>query len=192
MLIRLLLCPLSLTNLLLIALLPLLTALSAPAMASEGYGNPSKDAHGDTEQDASRQLAADSDQAPPEFDWTAPGVCRLYHLSGHMAIDSTGQVIGLRQYCRELQNWAWYEPSRFWRKFRRVATPEMLNFAQTLDRDSVEAYGQSICPFLQNGGTMQELTQLQANQQFPTGFEQAIIAASVRSYCPEYRSQLAD
>lgn len=127
---------------------------------------------------------------PPEFNPGTPGICRFYNLSGYMALDADGQLVALKPHCQQQRNWAWYEESRFWRRFRDAATGETITFAQTLDRHQIEAYAQSICPFLEDGGTLPELRQIQTDDRLPTEFEHAITIAAIRTYCRQYRSQL--
>lgn len=131
-----------------------------------------------------------SEPEPPEFKPGTPGVCRFYNLSGYAAVAADGQLVMLRPYCDQQRNWVWYEEGRFWSRFRDAATSETLAFAQTLNRHEVEVYALSICPFLEEGGTLQELTQLQADQRFPVEFEQAVTVAAVKTYCRQYRDQL--
>lgn len=164
----------------LIALLPVIQL--GPAVAHEGYANRLQ-----PRPTATDRGTADEAEQPPPFDPTAPGVCRLYNLSGHFALDAAGDVLPLHSYCREQQNWAWYLPGEFWQEFRQVASPETLTYVQTLDRDKVEAYAQAICPFLKSGATAADLSRLQADQQFPPAFEQAVTVAAVQTYCPEYQ-----
>jgi hypothetical protein len=131
-----------------------------------------------------------SDAEPPEFNPGTPGVCRLYNLSGYLAIAADGQLVTLKPYCQQQRNWVWYEEGRFWSQFRDTATAETMAFAQTLDRHEIEAYALTICPFLQDGGTLPELRQIQADDRLPPEFEQAVTVAAVRTYCRQYRSQL--
>ncbi len=125
--------------------------------------------------------------APPVFELGTAGVCWLYNLSGHLALDASGELVSLQPYCQQQRNWAWHEPSLFWQRFRAAANPETLRYSQKLDPDAVEAYGQTICLFFKDGGTITELTQIQADQRFPASFEQAVTVASVESLCKEYR-----
>jgi hypothetical protein len=139
---------------------------------------------------SSLQLSGSSESEPPEFEPGTLGICRFYNLSGYSAVAADGQLVTLKSYCQEQRNWVWYEEGRFWRRFRDAATPETLAFAQTLDRHQVEAYAQSICPFLEDGGTLPELAEIQADSRLPTEFEQAVTVAAVRTYCRRYRRQL--
>ncbi len=134
--------------------------------------------------------SASEAEPPPEFDPATPGICRLYNLSGYLALAADGRLVTLKPYCQEQRNWVWYEESRFWSRFRDAATVETLAFAQTLDRHEIEVYALSICPFLQDGGTLPELRQIQADDRLPTEFEQAVTTAAIRTYCRQYRSQL--
>ncbi len=167
----------------LIALVP----LTQPAIAHEGYAN-----HPQPESATPDSAAANQADQPPPFDLTAPGVCRLYNLSGYFALDAAGAVLPLPLYCQEQQNWAWYLPGEFWQEFRQVASAETLTYTQTLDRDKVEVYAQAICLFLESGATGEDLARIQADQQLPPDFEQAVTVAAIQTYCPDYRSVWAD
>lgn len=129
---------------------------------------------------------------PPEFKPGTLGICGIYNWSGYLAVAADGRIVTLRQYCQQQRNWVWYEEGRFWERFRDVATVETLAFTQTLDRNQVEAYALSICPFLAEGRTVQDLSQMQADQQLPDAFERAVTIAAVRTYCRRYRDQLPD
>jgi hypothetical protein len=159
-----------------------LTHAPAPGLAHEGYANRLQPRPA-----ALNRAKPDESEPPPPFELSAPGICRLYNLSGYFALDAAGAVLPLRSYCQEQQNWAWYLPGEFWQNFRQVASPETLNYVQTLDRDEVEAYAQAICPFLDSGAMPEDLARIQADQQFPPAFEQAVSAAAIRTYCPDYR-----
>lgn len=131
-------------------------------------------------------------EKPPEFQLGTTGVCRLYSLSGYLALDSQGEMVPLREYCQQRRNWVWYEPDQFWQTFREVASAETISFTQTLDQDQVEAYAESICPFLEDGGTLQELAEIRSDAQLPIDFEQALAVAAIKTYCRQYRSQSLD
>lgn len=125
--------------------------------------------------------------APPEFNPGTVGICRLYNLSGYLALDAEGRILPLRPYCQQQRNWAWHEPKEFWQRFREVATVEAVNYSQTLDQQAIDAYAQSICPFLEAGNTLEQLTQIQANRPFPADFERALTVAAVDTYCQQHR-----
>lgn len=155
------------------------------ATAHEGYGDRS-----------SRSTRSTADERPPaEFQPGTLGVCRLYNLSGYLAIDAAGQVVPLSQYCQQQHNWVWYQESDFWDAFRDVASPAVLDYTQTLDRHQVEAYANSICDFLSDRTLdrqtlQQNLQQIQSDQQLLPDFERAVTRAAVKAYCPHYRSSL--
>lgn len=136
------------------------------------------------------RVTATSEAEPPAFRLGTPGICRFYNLSGYLAVAADGQLVPLEPYCEQQHNWVWYEESKFWQRFRDAASGETLSFAQTLDRHEIEAYALSICPFLEDGGTLAELQQIQADDRLPPAFEQAITVAAVRTYCRQYRSQI--
>jgi hypothetical protein len=150
--------------------------IGAPSLAHEGYGSRT-----------SQSTSAAEAVKPPEFKPGTPGVCRLYNLSGYLALNPAGRVIPLQQYCQQQHNWVWYANSKFWQAFRQNAASETITYAQTLDQARVEAYAQSICSFLNDGGTLQELAQ-QGDQKLPADFDQAVIKSAVETYCPQYRS----
>jgi hypothetical protein len=131
-------------------------------------------------------LALASQVAPPEFRPGTAAVCGLYNLSGYLALDSQGQVVPLHSYCQQQRNWVWYENTQFWKTFRKIAAPDTLTYTQSLNRERVEAYAQSICPFLKQGGSLQELNQIQ-DQQLPAAFDQTVTNAAIRTYCPQHR-----
>jgi hypothetical protein len=170
----------------LIALLALLATDRAVATAHEGYAGQR------FQQQRIRLLQEQPPDQPPEFQPGTPGVCRIYNLSGYMAMDQQGQVVPLSQYCEQQRNWAWYEPDDFWQEFRKVASAETITFAQSLTQARVEAYAQSICPFLEDGGTLQELAQMQTDAQLPADFEQAVTVAAVKTYCRQHRQQIRE
>lgn len=163
----------------------LLTLLAGHSTAHEGYARQRL-------QFQRERLSRPTAEQPPAFKPGTPGVCHLYQLSGYLAIDPQGQVVPLSEYCEQQRNWAWYETGDFWHEFREVAGAETLSYAQTLDRDKVEAYAQSICPFLANGGTMQELAEIRTDAQLPADFERAVTIAAVKTFCREHRQQIRE
>lgn len=167
-----------------VASLTTLLVVNPVSWAHEGYGQ--NRLLNQREQLSNRQ----SQQEPAEFGLGTPGVCRMYNLSGYLALNADGQMVPLEQHCQQQRNWVWYETNELWERFRDVATAETIAFTQTLAQDRAEAYAQSICPFLEEGGTLQELAAVQADKQLPSDFEQAITIAAVKTYCPRYRSQL--
>jgi hypothetical protein len=170
----------------LIVVLALLAVDRSVGAAHEGY------ARRQVQQQRVRLSKEQPSEQPPEFELGTPGVCRLYHLSGYMAMNQQGQVVPLSQYCEQQRNWAWYESDDFWQEFREVASAETITFAQTLDQERVEAYAQSICPFLEDGGTLQELAQMQTDAQLPADFEQAVTIAAIKTYCRQFRQQIRE
>lgn len=156
----------------------------APVLAEAGTINRPQD------RQRSSQTAAAETEPPSEFRLGTPGICRFYNLSGYLALAADGQLVPLEPYCEQQYNWAWYEESKFWRRFRDAATGETLAFAQTLNRHEIESYALTICPFLDDGGTLPELRQIQSDNDLPPEFEQAVTVAAVRTYCRQYRKQL--
>jgi Protein of unknown function (DUF732) len=116
-------------------------------------------------------------------------MCASYNASGYMIVDPYGRLVNLRDYCNTQKAEGSPQQSQsFWEQFVKWADADAIAFANNLDRQDVVAYGATICPFLQNGGSLSDLRQLQADAQLPTGFESAITAAAVNTYCPGYRS----
>jgi hypothetical protein len=177
-----------------LASLTTLTLLTnpAPASAHEGYGRHQPQLRWLSTGSAPGPSNARSQELHPEFALGTPGVCRLYNLSGYLALHADGAMVSLEQYCQQQRNWLWHETDELWERFRDVATEATLAFAQTLDQDRVEVYAQSICPFLEAGGTLQALAEMQSDQQLPADFDRAITIAAVHTYCDHYRSALRD
>lgn len=162
----------------------LLGSTIQPAAAHENYGK-----HRPVQQ----QLARPSQQQDqPEFKPGTLGVCGLHQVSGYLAVTPDGQMVPLSQYCQQQQNWVWSAESDFWQEFRAAATPETVVFAQSLDRHEVEAYAHTICTFLDDGATLQEIQSVQSDQQLPASFERAVTIAAIKANCRQYRSKLAE
>jgi hypothetical protein len=125
-------------------------------------------------------------QSAAEFAQGTLGVCQLYNLSGYAAVDATGHLVILSQYCSSQRATANPEGERFWQEFRTAASKETNAFVKTLEPEKVVAYGTTICPFLEHGGTVQELRQLQTDGTLPYGFETAVTTAAIHTYCPAY------
>ncbi|HEY9700260.1 MAG TPA: hypothetical protein V6D10_23600 [Trichocoleus sp.] len=145
------------------------------------------------------QLAAAREQmapvAPPARDEAAYppgtlGICHLAPLAGRVAVDSSGNLLVLSDYCRSQHDQLDAQAEQFWQRFVANANAETMTFARTLDRQSVVTYSTTICPFLENGGTLSELRQLQADNHLPVAFEVAITLAAIHTYCPAYRSEI--
>lgn len=154
---------------------------SVPVAAHEGYARTVQRQRPATER-SSRDV-------PDEFMSGTLGVCRLYNLSGYQVIDALGQLVPLGEYCAQRRNWVAVEDGKFWQAFREAASDEVIAFTRTLSRESVYAYGTAICPFLQEGGTVQALRQLHRDQQLPAAFEEAILTAAITTYCPRLRQR---
>lgn len=124
-----------------------------------------------------------------------PGVCNLHNLGGYLVIDASGNLVPLPIYCQQAQPeptapTASREADRFWQTFNTVASSQTLDYANRVDRQSITAYAATICPYLEQGGTLQELRQLQSSQALPAGVDVAITVAAIHSYCPAYRSAI--
>jgi hypothetical protein len=145
-------------------------------------------------------LVTRADAQTPEAQ-VATGICGLYNHSGYLVVDETGNLVDMAGYCqqqahRRSQTTSQPDPqqatiaSAFWRTFDMTANAEAQQMATTLGRDEVMAYGATICPFLQQGGTLQELRQIQTDGNLPSSFETAVTVAAIYSQCPAHRSEL--
>lgn len=122
--------------------------------------------------------------AAQEFAKDRLGICPLYNLSGYSTIDLQGNLVNLTAYCQGVSNTSEIRNNDFWRNFVEVADNEAIAYAETYGRTEVNAYGNTICSFLQNGGTLAELRQVQSDQSFPPTFEIAVTMAAIETYCP--------
>ena len=129
-------------------------------------------------------------QAEPDYPPGTLGICRMAPLTGRVAIDHSGNLLVLSDYCRSQHDQLDDQAEHFWQNFIKSAGSEAIDFAHTLDRQSVVAYGTTICPFLENGGTLPELRQLQSDTRLPSTFETAVTLAAIYTYCPAYRSEI--
>jgi Protein of unknown function (DUF732) len=128
--------------------------------------------------------------AAQEFSQDRLGVCPLYNLSGYTTIDAHGNLISLTEYCQGLSNASETRSHQFWESFVDAADDEAIAYADEYGRKEVTAYGNTICPFLKNGGTLAELRQVQGDRQFPPTFDVAVTVAAIQTYCPTYRAEL--
>jgi len=151
--------------------------------------------------------AADNSPAPDNR-----GLCQLNNLAGRSIIDPQGQLINLLDFCEQQQTLQLTEPQlipdsdhsqanpeenqeefqqeAFWRSFTEVASSDAVQFSNTLDRQQIIAYGATICPYLNNGGTLQQVRQIQAQGKRPTSFDVAVTIAAIHTDCPEYTGQI--
>jgi hypothetical protein len=128
----------------------------------------------------------------------ATGICGLYNHSGYLVVNETGNLVDMVEYCQQQREHqqsqanAQRSPlaSEFWRTFAATANAEAQQVATTLGPEEVMAYGTTICPFLQQGGTLPELRQIQTDGNLPSNFETAVTVAAIYTYCPSYRSEL--
>lgn len=125
-----------------------------------------------------------------EFAQDRLGVCPLYNLSGYSTIDVSGNLINLTEYCQGLSNTTEIRSNHFWESFIEVADDEAIAYANTYGRTEVTAYGNTICPFLKKGGTLEELRQVQSDQPLPPTFDVAVTLAAIQTYCPTYRAEI--
>jgi hypothetical protein len=128
-----------------------------------------------------------------------PGICGLYYFSGHVVSTATGRIVPLEYYC-ELQD-SFYVPAEelaeqeteaeaFWQRFLDVASPTAMDFARSAGKAEVVAYGQTICPFLEEGRSLSDLRQEQQSSGIPQSFEAAVTVAAIHAYCPAFQSQI--
>lgn len=125
-----------------------------------------------------------------EAQTAVPGICSVYRQAGYLIVDETGNLVALTDYCRHQEDLLPTHTNRFWQAFTETADQEALDIANTLTPEEVVSYGSSICPFLEQGGTLQDLRSLQGDGDLPSGFEVAVTVAAIHAYCPTYRSQL--
>jgi hypothetical protein len=128
-----------------------------------------------------------------------PGICGLYNYSGSVVSTPAGQIVPLADYCT-VQRAFYYDEAaiadreslddQFWQTFLEAASPSALEFAQSAGKAEVVAYGQTICPFLQEGRSLTDLRQQQSSSGIPQSFEAAVTVAAIYSYCPAYQDQL--
>jgi hypothetical protein len=127
------------------------------------------------------------------------GICGLYYYSGLTVIDVNGQVSAVEDYCRNrtasqdvliIPAVAGSRDDAFWQAFLLAANPTARQFAESVGRDKVVDYGNTICPFLQDGGTIDRLREVQSDSQTPASFEAAVTVAAINTHCPEYRSSI--
>jgi hypothetical protein len=128
--------------------------------------------------------------AAQEFSQDRLGVCSLYNLSGYTTIDTHGNLISLTEYCQGLSNTSELRSNQFWNYFVDIADEDAINYANTYGRKELTAYGNTICPFLKNGGTLEELRQVQGDIQLPPTFDAAVTIAAIQTYCPTYQAEL--
>jgi Protein of unknown function (DUF732) len=126
--------------------------------------------------------------AAQEFTQDRLGVCPLYNLSGYSTIDVHGNLVNLTEYCQGLSQET--RGDQFWDSFVDAADGEAIAYADTIGRTEVTAYGDTVCPFLKNGGTLEELRQVQGDQDLPSGFDVAVTVAAIHTYCPTYQAEI--
>jgi hypothetical protein len=124
-----------------------------------------------------------------------PGVCgQVYGLSGRSVILPGGEFQRLEDYCASVEATVVPIPvvqgGNFWQAFLAVASPEAVDFARAAGPDDVVAYGQTICPNLRGGGSMQDVRAEQIRGGLPASFDAAVNVAAINTYCPEYQAQI--
>ncbi|NJR37520.1 MAG: hypothetical protein HC781_00130 [Leptolyngbyaceae cyanobacterium CSU_1_4] len=122
--------------------------------------------------------------AAQEFAQDRFGDCPVQHFSGYSTLDNDGNWVNLTDYCQRLSNATEGHRNRFWENFVEAADGEAIAYANTYGRTQVTAYGNTICLFLRNGGTLEELRQVQSDQLFPPTFNVAVTTAAIQTDCP--------
>ncbi|WP_416666437.1 hypothetical protein [Egbenema bharatensis] len=135
--------------------------------------------------------------AQPALNASVSGVCGLNNRSGYLIVDEAGNLVDLVDYCRRHQNQLESRilpstpgSSAFWQAFEASASPEAIVVADSLGAEEVVAYASTICPFLEQGGSLPELRQIQGDGHLPTSFEVAVTYAAINTYCPAFRSEI--
>jgi Protein of unknown function (DUF732) len=54
----------------------------------------------------------------------------------------------------------------------------------------VISYGETICPLLNEGKTMQQVRQIQVEGGLPASFDAAVNVAAINTYCPQHSPQI--
>ncbi len=146
-----------------------------------------------------------------------PGLCALRNeTSGRWVHDGNGQMVPLREICGDSDAWDAYVSSfdeelaaiadnpiaepltpeqvtpnqEFWLRFRTAASNEALEFARSLELSAVIDYGQTICPLLNDGVTMDEVRDTQVEADLPADFDAAVNVAAIHTYCPQHVTQI--
>ncbi|HEY9663624.1 MAG TPA: DUF732 domain-containing protein, partial [Allocoleopsis sp.] len=71
-----------------------------------------------------------------------------------------------------------------------MANARAIEVENELGQEDVVAYGSVICPFLDQGGTLAELRQIQGDGNLPRDFEVAVTVAAINTYCPAHVAEL--
>lgn len=83
-----------------------------------------------------------------------------------------------------------YPDQTFWQTFLTAASPEAIVFAQSVEQEAVLEYGQTICPSLDEGKTMDEVRATQIENGLPADFDAAVNVAAIHAYCPQHETQI--
>ncbi len=125
------------------------------------------------------------------------GLCSVREIGGRAIVNAQGQLITLNEYCQQqVQAIEQQTPSpdlnhqAFWQAFLQVASPQAIEFSETIDRQQLLAYSTTICPFLSSGGTMQQIRAVQVQSRLPAAFDAAVNVAAVHTYCPQFSAQI--
>lgn len=125
--------------------------------------------------------------APTEV---ATGICGLYNREGYLVVDESGNLINMQDYCQRQHDRSVPAISQFWRAFTATANARAIEVANELGQEDVVAYGSVICPFLDQGGTLAELRQIQGDGNLPRDFEVAVTVAAINTYCPAHVAEI--
>lgn len=128
--------------------------------------------------------------APNASTEVAIGVCGLYNRAGYLVVDESGNLVSMGDYCQRQHDRSAPAISRFWEAFTATASSKAIEVANSLGQEEVVTYGTTICPFLEQGGSLSELRQIQDDGDLPRDFEVAVTIAAIHTYCPVYSSQL--
>lgn len=135
-------------------------------------------------------LAAVSTSALPAPTEIASGICGLYNHDGYLVVDESGNLINMQDYCQRQHDRSASATRQFWQAFTATANPTVMEVAQKLGQEQVVAYGSMICPFLDQGGTLAELRQIQGDGDLPRDFEVIVTVAAINTYCPAHVAEI--
>ena len=79
---------------------------------------------------------------------------------------------------------------QFFRIFLEAASPEAIAFSHSVEQAAIIEYGESICPLLQDGLTMDDIRSTQMQAGLPADFDAAVNVSAIHTYCPDYESQI--
>lgn len=122
------------------------------------------------------------------------GICAIGNISGRSIVDANGRLLNLTEFCsrQQVPVVVTLEPQdeAFWQTFLSVASPDAVQFSRSIDRQQVIAYAAAVCPILRQGGSLQQVRQVQIQSRLPAAFDAAVNVAAIHTYCPEYQAQI--